>query len=408
MSSYIQTNQRSSTTLQPVSNTMNKYAFLFIICFMMLQNSFLQSQTTKGMYVDGFQNIVGNTILEDSLLNYAQFNGFNYLALYGLNTFHTSHSLTNASTCTTLANFIQRAKQNFGITRIGAPAENFTFFNSVLKIYNQQHNNPLQKLDVFNVEFEYWNVVAGDYYCTTYLQPGGYSCDTAGAFSYYKKLIFKVDSLANSLGIISEVYIGWPNQGQAVTIANTVDRILLHDYVSNFNSIYGYIKPRLQLIAARNSITTVLPIFSAEPGFMGPWLNAPNNVAAPYNDLQTSLNNETGAWKQYIDLAGFQWFAYSFMPYNVSVSGTENQNNSVINFYPNPLSTQATLLTDKPMMNATLTVYNSYGQKVKQINNIFGQTIALSRDNLPSGLYFIRLTQDNKTFMSDKFVIIDK
>jgi hypothetical protein len=47
-----------------------------------------------------------------------------------------------------------------------------------------------------------------------------------------------------------------------------------------------------------------------------------------------------------------------------------------------------------------------YGQTVKQIKNISGETITLYRDNLPIGLYFIQLTQDNKTY-TDKLVIAD-
>ena len=58
--------------------------------------------------------------------------------------------------------------------------------------------------------------------------------------------------------------------------------------------------------------------------------------------------------------------------------------------------------------NATLTVYNSFGQAVAQIKNISEQAITLHRDNLASGLYFIRLTEENKTISVDKLVITDK
>lgn len=74
---------------------------------------------------------------------------------------------------------------------------------------------------------------------------------------------------------------------------------------------------------------------------------------------------------------------------------------------PNPFSLETTLKTNDNLINATLTVYNSLGQQVKQIRNISGQTITLHRDNLPSGLYLLRLTQDNKTFATDKIVITE-
>ena len=78
-----------------------------------------------------------------------------------------------------------------------------------------------------------------------------------------------------------------------------------------------------------------------------------------------------------------------------------------INIYPNPFSTLATLRTDNLFKNVTLTVYNLYGQTVKQIKNISGQTITLQRDNLPSGLYLMRLSQENKIIATRKLVISD-
>ena len=73
----------------------------------------------------------------------------------------------------------------------------------------------------------------------------------------------------------------------------------------------------------------------------------------------------------------------------------------------NPFSTETTLNSIDNLQNAILTVYNSAGQQVKQIKNISGQTITLHRENLSSGLYFIRLTQDNKTLTTDKLIITD-
>lgn len=82
-------------------------------------------------------------------------------------------------------------------------------------------------------------------------------------------------------------------------------------------------------------------------------------------------------------------------------------NENEIHISPNPFSTQTTLQTDSLLKNATLTVYNSFGQIEKQIKNISGQTITVHRDNLPSGLYFIWLTQDNKTITTNKLLIMD-
>src|ERR1035437_5888284 len=76
--------------------------------------------------------------------------------------------------------------------------------------------------------------------------------------------------------------------------------------------------------------------------------------------------------------------------------------------YPNPFTSATTLQTNQILKDATLTVYNLYGQTVNQIKNISGQTITFNRDNLASGLYFVRLTEENKAIAVDKLVITDK
>ncbi len=98
---------------------------------------------------------------------------------------------------------------------------------------------------------------------------------------------------------------------------------------------------------------------------------------------------------------------------NKLISITTNLNKTdnqplAITISPNPFSSQTNLHTNKVFKNATLTVYNLCGQQVKQIKNIFEQTITLNRDNLSSGLYFLRLTENNKTLAVDKLVITDK
>ncbi|HXB39926.1 MAG TPA: T9SS type A sorting domain-containing protein [Bacteroidia bacterium] len=90
-----------------------------------------------------------------------------------------------------------------------------------------------------------------------------------------------------------------------------------------------------------------------------------------------------------------------------AASVNEFEKNLTLNIFPNPFFMQTTLQTDKVFKNASLTICNLQGQTVKQINNLSGHTIILHRDNLPIGLYFVRLTQDGKTFSFDKLIITD-
>lgn len=79
-----------------------------------------------------------------------------------------------------------------------------------------------------------------------------------------------------------------------------------------------------------------------------------------------------------------------------------------LKIYPNPFSALATLYADNLFLhNATLTVDNYFGKTVVQIKNISGHTVTFNRDNLPCGLYFVRLTEENKTIATDKLVITE-
>lgn len=91
----------------------------------------------------------------------------------------------------------------------------------------------------------------------------------------------------------------------------------------------------------------------------------------------------------------------------ITTGSNEIYSKNNLTVFPNPLSTQTTLQTTNSFQNATLTVYNSFGQTVKQIDNLSGRSILFHRGNLASGLYFIRLTQDSEVIATKKIVITD-
>jgi hypothetical protein len=85
----------------------------------------------------------------------------------------------------------------------------------------------------------------------------------------------------------------------------------------------------------------------------------------------------------------------------------ENTNGRIFSAFPNPFTSSTTIQVVGNLNNATLTVCNLHGQTVKQIKNISGQTFSFSCDNLASGVYFVRLTEENKIIGVEKIVIID-
>jgi len=121
------------------------------------------------------------------------------------------------------------------------------------------------------------------------------------------------------------------------------------------------------------------------------WVNVSNWI----HDLNCMSENDTTLYP-----------TFSTGQCSLTLNLNEDKNNLTYSIFPNPFSTQTTLQTDNLLHSATLTVDNCFGQQVKQIKNISGQTVVLSRDNLPSGLYFVRLTEENKIY-TDKLIITD-
>jgi hypothetical protein len=275
------------------------------------------SQNIRGFYVNGFDNILGSTSSENTLLNYAQGNGYNYLCLYDV----SGLNLTSSTTKSQLASFISRAKTQYGITQIGISSEIYSFFSSFIIPYNAGRPTS-EKVDVLNFEFEFWvTTTISNQYCTKYLSPNGYSCDTAGAFAFAKSQFTSIDNAAASNGLISEVYFGWPNDGQMKWFASRADRILLHAYRTSDIDVYSYSRTRLSYAAGINSTVKIIPIFSSESSFMGPWL-ASHPITLPYVTYAAGLLAETASWKQYISLQGYHWFKYTTMPATTSVTAT--------------------------------------------------------------------------------------
>src|SRR5919202_2343463 len=77
----------------------------------------------RGVYVDGFKDILGNSVREDSLLNWCVNHNFNAISLYDLNT------VLGDERYTALAQFISKARVSFGIQQVAAvrgSSANFT------------------------------------------------------------------------------------------------------------------------------------------------------------------------------------------------------------------------------------------------------------------------------------------
>jgi len=78
-----------------------------------------------------------------------------------------------------------------------------------------------------------------------------------------------------------------------------------------------------------------------------------------------------------------------------------------VTFSPNPFTTELTIASEITLENATLKMYNTVGQLVKQLDQLNGHKITVARENLKSGMYFIQLEQKGKQVYTSKIVVTD-
>ena len=96
--------------------------------------------------------------------------------------------------------------------------------------------------------------------------------------------------------------------------------------------------------------------------------------------------------------------------YNNSIEvGMNNINlpENNVEISPNPFTYNFVLSTDFLMHSATHRVQNCFGQTIRAIKNISGQTITVYRESLSAGVYYYQLTYKNIKIHSGKLVILD-
>jgi hypothetical protein len=311
-------------------NSMNSKRIKFLLLTILtltVASSF--GQSVRGFYVTGIDTWLGNTTKENDILNYAKGNGYNYIALYSLNAIQWN----GVAHKNRIANFIKKAKTQYNIVQVGAVLETYDFLRDNIIPYNNGRQNANEKFDVINQEFEFWITASiVNQYAQKYLIPNGYSVDSAGAFAFSYKELKKIDSACATNNLISEVYVGWPNRGQMQKIASKADRILVHAYRPDDVDVYAFSKQRLKDIASAAGHKKVIAIFSAEPVFMGPWLNT-NPLIKAYQSYADDFATEVDTFKQDIELLGYQWFTYGYMPKTVMPNAFITANGPV-NFCP--------------------------------------------------------------------------
>jgi len=393
----------------------HRKTYLFSFLFLFIFTSEIFSQETRGLYINDFKYIIGDPVEEDKLLNFVKEEKFNYLLLYNLYHIHTNYfDMTDADASMPLVNFIEKAKTLYGVEAVGGVGEKFASFDK-MELYNAAHAGfPNRQLDVFNMEFEFWNkkLVEG-YYCTTYLEKYGLPCDKEGAYEFYIEQIALLADLAKEIGVKSETYIGKPQASQCQAIGEEVDRVLVHYYkkkdtYNNGNSIYNYRKERIPALSPATGMLEVMPIFSARPMHMGPWLKTHHKEQA-FDTWMYGLNGfeeDEGDWKEHISIEGYQWYRYTDMFDYLNIENTSERQMKIqnevaiinrqknedtnISVYPNPARHRVTIKTSTTQPK----IYDAMGRVVWAGTET--DFVQLDVSNWKRGIYVIKTTDNTR------------
>ena len=126
-------------------------------------------------------------------------------------------------------------------------------------------------------------------------------------------------------------------------------------------------------------------------------------ITTAYVGSATSIS-VTGSWTHSSSCTGCPFTCTSYSCLTGINKETIHPNS--ININPNPFNSSTTIQIQTEIKNSSLTICNVFGQTVQRIN-VNSDKIILDRDNLPSGIYFVSLTQDNKRIATDKLIIAD-
>lgn len=145
---------------------------------------------------------------------------------------------------------------------------------------------------------------------------------------------------------------------------------------------------------------------------IGYWVGASNKFLA----LKIMVgNNAYYGWARFDVLPSSGSFTIKDYAYNSTPNaciqsgqtslGIPENTKPHIAIFPNPFSSTTRIQCSSPFQNASLRLYNSYGQLVLQENNISGSTITLSREQVPSGCYYIQVSDEYNNQFTEPLII---
>jgi hypothetical protein len=253
----------------------------------------------RGVYINNFLEILGDTRKEDSLLVWCVENGFNAISLYDLNTVMADERFSS------LGRFIRKTRSVYGIDQVAAVRGSRRNFIQNAR-YDASRTDKNERFTVYNLENEWWNSDDCDFNCFV---------------GHMKSMRSTQAGLEKP--VIAEAYIGWfrnpagQEMQQADSLVHWLDRIMVHAYRSIPQ--LSYMQDRLEFLGKaakkQNKVMDVILLFSAESDVMFDYYSETGDNYTfddAYADMVLQFNAAQFEGKSNIRIVGYQVFAYTW------------------------------------------------------------------------------------------------
>lgn len=102
------------------------------------------------------------------------------------------------------------------------------------------------------------------------------------------------------------------------------------------------------------------------------------------------------------------YFKNETVEYACSYIGIPNEfSNYAIQVFPNPMSEYFVIQSGIDLENATIRILNMQGQKLRDVDNVSGQSTIIGRNDLSNGIYLIQIIQNSKVVTTKKLLVVD-
>lgn len=273
----------------------------------------------RGLYVDYFANILGHngnldelefSEKEKELLGFLEDNKIQYLNLYDANPI-----LEDTNRWPDLRRFIINARNEIENIKIGMACGYEEECNRVISYSKDSPNEG--KLDSIITEYEFWNEGDKDFegFIVLLDHIKVHKEENMTVEAYIKSFSTAPDKELESLQLL---------KAEQTLKYNRVDKVFLMGYRERPDLVYDFVTKGTKALrflgeAGQNlgKIVDTRIIFSAEyhppeEWFMGCWLTG-HTISQAEEIFKTQHLSTQESWKEWINLEGFQYFAYSHL-----------------------------------------------------------------------------------------------